>query len=334
MSNYNRCGPGQAQRRGISLPELFEMFPNEYAASVWFEDIRWPDGNLYCPRCFSEDAYPVPNEKPMPYRCRSCKRYFSVKTGTVMEHSNIPLRKWVIGIYLMITNVKGVSSMKLHRDLGITQKSAWFMAQRIREGWANDAPQPMEGPVEVDETFIGRMAPRRGYGPEDCDDETVSDPLMPRRRRRSRLMAVVGARDRATNRIDARPVPNVRRETLRAFIDERVPMNAMLYTDEASAYIGIRWRHETVTHSRWEWARGEVSTNGLESFWAMIKRGYKGTYHKWSKKHLHRYVNEFAGRHNDRRQDTMHQMQAHANRLIGRRLKYDDLIGPPETRLR
>lgn len=309
------------------------MFPDEHAASVWFEDIRWTNGTLYCPRCFSEDAYPVPNEKPMPYRCRACKRYFSVKTGTVMEHSNIPLRKWVIGIYLMITNVKGVSSLKLHRDLGITQKSAWFMAQRIREGWNNDDPLPMKGPVEVDETFIGGRARFRRYTEESHDDETVSDPAM-RRHRRVPLVAVVGARDRATNRIDARPVPNIRRETLRAFIDERVPQNVMLYTDQANAYIGIRWRHESVNHSRWEWARGDVSTNGIESFWASLKRGYAGTYHKWSAKHIHRYVNEFTGRHNDRQLDTMHQMEAHAIRLIGRRLTYEDLIGPPETRIR
>ena len=325
MANRTSSGPGKAHREGLSIIELFDLFPDEAAARDWFENIRWPDEEIYCPRCQSDNAYRVESRKPMPFRCPDCSKYFSVKTYTAMEASNIPLRKWIIAIYLMTTNLKGVSSMKMHRDLGITQKSAWFMTQRLREGWNDDDPLPMEGPVEADETYVG--------GPPRYEDDGVSDPFLPRRRI-SRKTAVAGVRDRATNRISARPVPNVRRVTLKGFLDEQVPFETTLYTDELSSYIGIRPSHETVNHSIGEYVRDQAHVNGMESFWSMLKRGYTGTYHKMSVKHLHRYVNEFAGRHNSRQLDTMHQMTILACNLTGRRLKYEDLIGPPETRLR
>ena len=147
--------PGRAHRKGITLLELAEMFPDEAAARDWFERILWPTGDRPCPRCGSVNTHEASHAK-MPYRCRDCRKYFSVKTGTVMEGSPIPLRKWVYAIYLDVTTLKGVSSMKLHRDLGVTQKTAWFMQQRIREAFAgaNDLP-PMNGPVEADETYIG-----------------------------------------------------------------------------------------------------------------------------------------------------------------------------------
>ena len=140
-------GPGKAYRQGIDLFELFEMFPDEASAKAWFEELRWPDGKIECPRCYGERTRPVPNEKPTPFWCADCRQYFSVKTNTSMERSKIPLRKWVIGIYLMTTNLKGVSSMKLHRDLGISQSAAWFMAQRIREGWVTEEHALFEGPL-------------------------------------------------------------------------------------------------------------------------------------------------------------------------------------------
>ncbi len=129
-------GPGKADRHGISVMELFDMFPDEASARQWFEAVRWPFGERYCPKCACMNTKPVKNEKPMPYWCPDCRSYFSVKTGTVMQSSNLGLRTWIFAMYLMSTNLKGVSSMKLHRDLGITQKTAWHMTQRIRKGWA------------------------------------------------------------------------------------------------------------------------------------------------------------------------------------------------------
>ena len=147
--------PGKAHRKGISLMELADMFPTEEAAVKWFEAWHWPDGEMACMRCGSVNAYRVKSGKPMPYRCRDCRRYFSLKTNTSMEASNLPLRKWAYAIYLEITSLKGVSSMKLHRDLNITQSSAWFMKHRIREGLASETRRMFSGPVEVDEAYFG-----------------------------------------------------------------------------------------------------------------------------------------------------------------------------------
>ena len=127
--------PGRSDRSGLTVIELFQMFPDEAASRKWLEDLRWPDGKRHCPHCGSVKTATVPNEHPMPYHCGDCREYFSIKTGTVMQSSKVALQKWVIAIYLMSTNLKGVSSMKLHRDLGLTQKSAWLLAQKIRQGW-------------------------------------------------------------------------------------------------------------------------------------------------------------------------------------------------------
>ena len=149
--------PGKHYRNGISLIDLFDMFPDEDSAEKWFEEERWgidcPD--IHCPKCGgTEKIKKVPSRKPMPYWCGSCRRNFSVRTGTVMSESKIPLRKWVIAIYLHTTSLKGVSSMKIHRDLDISQKSAWFMLHRIREAF-DMGDDKLSGTVEVDETNMG-----------------------------------------------------------------------------------------------------------------------------------------------------------------------------------
>ena len=146
-------GPGKANRSGISLIEAVQKFGNEATAEAWFIERRWKDG-IRCPHCNSAHISERASRKPMPYHCRTCRQYFSVRTGTVLQNSKIPLSKWCIAFYLFSTNLKGVSSMKLHRDLGITQKSAWHMAHRIREAWNVEADK-FTGPVEVDETYIG-----------------------------------------------------------------------------------------------------------------------------------------------------------------------------------
>ena len=216
--------PGKSHRVGITMLELAQMFPDEDAARRWFELIIWPDGRV-CPNCGSEDTHEASHAK-MPYRCRGCKRYFSVKTGTVMTQSPIPLVKWAYAIYLDVTSLKGVSSMKLHRDLGITQKTAWFMQQRIREAFATEGPRVLfEGPVEVDETHVGGKAKN-----------------MHARERRKRISgrgpvgktAVVGAKDRATNKVAAQVVDSVDAETLVGFVDDHTDPESMVYTDDTA----------------------------------------------------------------------------------------------------
>ena len=147
------AGPGKSHRIGISLVELFDMFPDEDSARKWFEETRWPNGRA-CAKCGSVKTSEVPNATPMPYWCSDCRSYFSVKLGTLMQGSNLPMRKWAIAIYLVTTNLKGVSSMKLHRDLEIAQKNAWHMLHRLRKAMQGGDPL-FGGPVEVDETYIG-----------------------------------------------------------------------------------------------------------------------------------------------------------------------------------
>ena len=144
-------GPGKNYRKGMTMMEVMRMFPDDAAAEKWFAGIRWPDG-VECPRCSSRNVQERRTRKPQPYRCRDCRRDFSVRTGTLMQGSNLGFQKWAFAIHLMNTNIKGVSSMRLHRELGITQKSAWHLAHRIREAWDDHDGSPFVGPVEADET--------------------------------------------------------------------------------------------------------------------------------------------------------------------------------------
>ena len=303
-----RKGPGRAARQGISLAQLFEMFPDDAAAERWFVTQRWGDAP-YCPHCGSFNVQSGAAHKTMPYRCRDCRKRFSVRTATVMERSNLGYQTWAIAVYLLTTSLKGVSSMKLHRDLGITQKSAWHLAHRIRRAWARPG-RPFAGPVEADETFMGGKEGNKHAA----------------KRRLAAKAIVAGVKDRASNRVRAQVVPDTTTTTLRPFVRSHTAPYARIYTDDAASYRGLP-NHATVRHSVGEYVRGQIHTNGLESFWASLKRGYYGTYHHMSPKHLQRYVTEFAGRHNDRPADTIEQMRRLARGMLGKRLSYRELIG-------
>lgn len=311
----SKSGPGRSYRNGMTVIELFDMFPDEDSARQWFEESRWPDGPV-CPRCDNEKVATIKSGKPQPYWCKECGKYFSVKLGTVMESSRLPLRKWVVGIYLMTTSLKGVSSMKLHRDLGITQKSAWFMAARIREGWMQG--QQIGGVVEVDETYFGgkdknRPAHKRGG-----------------KRGPSGKSAVLGMVERDSGEIRAMPVDRTDSATLQGKVLSHIRAGSTVYTDDHGAYRGLDgviYRHRAVRHSAREYVYGQAHTNGIESFWSMLKRGYHGTFHHISDKHLGRYVNEFAGRQSRRDLGTLAQMSMIARTMVGRRLTYRQLVG-------
>ncbi|MDE2987086.1 MAG: IS1595 family transposase [Chloroflexota bacterium] len=313
-----RKAPGKSHREGLSLIEVMAMFPTEDAAREWIESIMWPDGR-HCPKCGSVKTREA-KHRSMPYWCGDCRSYFSVKTETPLANSNIPLQKWAIGIYLCLTSLKSVSSMKLHRDLKISQKAAWFMLHRIREAWMPDGDpgQPFDGPVEVDETYVGGI--RKNMS------NAKRKELAGTGRGAVGKTAVVGAKDRATNQVSARVVTDTDAPTLQGFVAEHAAPGATVYTDDAAAYKGMPFRHASVRHSVSEYVRGAAHTNGMESFWSMFERSYHGTFHKLSPKHLDRYVHEFAGRHNIRESGTLDQMRAVVASLMGRTLPYRRLI--------
>ena len=308
-------GPGKANREGISLTKLIRMFPDDDSARAWFEKQIWATGP-HCPHCGSLNVQSGIKHKTMTHRCRDCdgRPMFSLKTGNIMEGSKLGYQVWAIAIYLVTTNLKGVSSMKLHRDLEITQKSAWHLAHRLRKAFEGGQPL-FAGPIEADETYIGGKRKN-----------------MPKAKRRTMTgrgavgkTAVIGTKDRDTNQVAARPVAAPDRPTLQAFIGEHAAPGAIVYTDEAAAYKGMPFEHEAVTHSVGEYVRGQAHVNGMESFWSMLKRGYQGTFHHFSEKHAGRYVTEFAGRHNMREANTIDQMGIVAKEMVGRRLKYQEL---------
>lgn len=313
-------GPGKANRKGITGAVVHEMFDTEEKAEQWIISKRWPDG-VRCAHCESDEISVRENRKPMPFHCKSCRKYFSVRTNTPLQHSRIPLRKWALAAYHCNTNLKGISSMRLHRELGISQKSAWFMLHRLREAWDIEV-ETFEGPVESDETYVGgkrknqslrKRKESKGRGPVD-------------------KTPVVGIKDRDTNMVKAKVVSDVEKSIIQGFLLGNTNENTIVFTDEARVYDGLPRKHEAVKHSVYEYVRREVHTNGIESFWSMFKRGYVGVYHKMSPKHLPLYVKEFAGRHNARPLDTEDQMALLFVSGVGRRLSWLDLVGPRETR--
>ena len=312
--------PGKAHRKGLTLLQIADMFRDEDTARDWIAEQRWPQGP-HCPYCGSVNVQSNIKHKTMTHRCRDCegKPMFTLRTGSVMEGSKLKYRAWAVGIYLFSVNLKGVSSMRLHRELGIGQKAAWFMLHRLRLAFEEETGL-FVGPVEVDETYMGgkrknmSKAKRKELREAGAGRGAVGK------------AAVVGVKDRATNAVIAEVVEHTDAETLQSVVTEVTPPGAKVFTDEASAYKGIPRDHEAVNHSVGEYVRGMAHTNGMESFWSMLKRGHQGVYHKMSPKHLDRYVQEFAGRHNARNADTIDQMAGVVAGMAGKRLRYRDLI--------
>ena len=303
-------------RKAISLIELFERFPNQEAARSYMEAQRWP-GGATCPHC--QEAKRIKQRKGGYYRCNACLEDFTVRTGTVMERSHIPLHKWLYAMYMLVTSRKGISSVELHTKLKITQKSAWFMLHRLREA-CRDKDSPLSGVVEIDKTYVGgkRKNMSNAKRAKISGRGTVGK------------APVLGMRERG-GKVIAMPIKMTDKDTIQDIIFKHVEEDTTIYTDEHGSYTGLDeegYEHDTVNHSDNEYVDGDVHTNGIEAVWAVFKRGLKGIYHHVSAKHLGRYVDEYAFRLNEGSVEN-HTLDRIAAMLLGaegKRLTFEELI--------
>jgi transposase-like protein len=301
----------------ISTFQVFQMFPDAESARLFLESRIWADG-VTCPTCKATEN--ITTRKGGFYRCNPCKLDFTIRTGTVFERSHIPLHKWLYAMYLLVTARKGISSLQLSKEIGVTQKSAWFMLHRLREACGGPNLTKLRGIVELDECFIGGKERNKhehkklkaGRGPVG-------------------KTAVLGMRERESGRVIATTLEMRSLPIVYDQIHSNIELGTQLYTDDHILFDGLDglfFRHESVNHSAGEYARGEATTNSIESVWAVLKRGVYGVYHKVTPKHLSRYLNEFSFRLNEGnvKRHSLERLDSMVAAVSGKRLTYAGLI--------
>jgi transposase-like protein len=299
----------------ISTFQLFQMFPDAESARLYLESRLWPDGAI-CPACKASER--VTTRKGGYYRCNACQIDFTIRTGTIFERSHVPLHKWLYAMYLLVTARKGISSLQLAKEIGITQKSAWFVLHRIREACGGPKLTKLKGIVELDECFIG--------GKERNKHEHKK---LKAGRGAVGKTAVLGMRERDGRTILA-PMNERTMQAVTAQIHDNIELGTQLYTDDGIVFSdldGLFFKHESVNHSAGEYSRGVATTNSIESVWAVLKRGVYGTFHHISPKHVGRYTDEFAWRLNEGnvKNHTTERLDSMVGAISGKRLTYERL---------
>jgi transposase-like protein len=314
-------------KKPVTLQQAIVYFGDPERAFEYAKWLRWPDDKVTCPRCGSDSNSFVKTRKL--WFCNGCKKQFTLKVGTIFEDSPIGLDKWMTAFWMLCNCKNGISSYELHRTLGVSQKSAWFMLHRIREAMKSGDLSRMGsggGPVEVDEAYVGGKPANMHFGKRQQLMNLYGGERPPK-------PAVIGMLDRETRQIRTKVLPKIERGTLMAEVLNGVKHGIPLYTDAHAGYTAAEkyFIHETVNHMN-EYVRGQVHTNGLENFWSLLKRGLHGTYVAVEPFHLHRYADEQVFRFNaratkdnpitdeDRFTLAMHQ-------AVGRRLTYTELTG-------
>jgi transposase-like protein len=283
----------------------------------YLEKVRWPKGAV-CAHCGSKNARKLEGKATRPgvYKCRECRKQFTVTVGTVMHRSHISLKHWILGFHLMAASKKGISAHQLHRMFGITYKSAWHMAHRIRHAMHEEPlAQVLRGKVEVDETYVGGKA----YNLH------ASERRKPRASGGADKIPVVALVER-DGRVRSRVVANVGGRTLRGLVRETVRRDSTIITDQFGSYEGVgaffKGGHESVNHSAGEYVRGDIHTNTVESYFAILKRGVTGVFHHVSREHMDKYLSEFAFRWNGRKMKDSERRDAAIRAAEGKRLTY------------
>lgn len=313
-----------------TLQDAIRYFSDEQVCIDTVAEMRWPGGKPVCPACGHKEHYWLASQKR--WKCKECYKQFTVKLGTIFEDSPIPLQKWLPALWMLVSCKNGISSYELARDLGVSQKSAWFMLHRLRLALRDGSGFGQHtklggGPgseVEVDETFVGGKTKNMHKSRRTRVQQLQLEPP----NFHCGKTAVMGILDRELRKVRAQVVPNVKRETLQNEVLKNVKYGSSVYTDDAVGYDTLHYRfvHDVVNHAE-AYVKGRVHTNGLENFWSLLKRGLNGTYVAVEPFHLDRYVDEQVFRYNNRKITDAERFQLALSQIAGKRLTFAEVTG-------